>query len=89
MKSVLVTTEHRGVFCGDVPEDQDLNARTMALKNARMALRWGTTKGVMQLAATGPTSESVIGAAADIDSLHDITAVFAVTDEAAAAWKQQ
>jgi len=47
---------------GVVPDDQDMNARTMALTDARCAIRWGTTEGVAQLAATGPTKESRIGA---------------------------
>jgi hypothetical protein len=57
----------------------------MALTDARMAIYWGTTKGVMELADTGPTSKSKISARADIPVLHDITAVFAITD---AAWKK-
>lgn len=86
-KPILVTTQHRGVFAGLVPEDQDLNARTMSLKSARMAIYWGTKHGVAQLAATGPTSNSRIGAVADIPALHDITAVFAITDEAWEKWQ--
>lgn len=86
MKSVLVTTKHRGVFYGRVPDDQDMTAGTMGLQGARMAIQWGTTRGVAQLAETGPTNSSKIGAPADILALHDITAVWAVTDEAAAKW---
>lgn len=85
MKAILVTTKHRGVFGGLVPEEQDLSASTMALKEARMAIRWGTTKGLMQLCETGPTSNSNISAPADIPVLHDITAVFEIKDE---AWKK-
>lgn len=85
MKSILVTTEHRGVFGGLVPDDQDLSAKTMALKDARMAIYWGTSKGVMELADTGPTSKSRISAPADIPVLHGITAVFEIKDD---AWKK-
>lgn len=85
MKPVLVTTKHRGVFGGLVPDDQDLTASTMALKEARMAIRFGTTKGVMQLADTGPTENSNISAPADIPVLHDITAVFEIKPD---AWKK-
>jgi hypothetical protein len=87
MKPVLVTTQHRGVFAGLVPDDQDMAARSMPLKSARMAIYWGTTKGVMQLAETGPTSKSRISATADVPMLNDITAIFAITDEAWEAWK--
>ncbi|RNF32923.1 DUF6948 domain-containing protein [Paracoccus methylarcula] len=87
MRPVLITTKHRGVFAGLVPQDQDLGASTMALKAARMAMYWGTTKGLMQLCATGPTSKSRISAPADIPVLHDITAVFDITEEAWKAWQ--
>ena len=86
MKSILVTTQHRGVFYGEVPEKQDMTARTMSLKNARMAIYWGTTKGVAELADTGPTSKSKIGAPADLPAVHDITAVWEVKDAAKAKW---
>lgn len=85
MKSILVTTKHRGVFGGLVDDDQDLTANTMSLKEARMAIRWGTTRGLMELADTGPTNESNISAPADIPVLHDITAVFEIKDD---AWKK-
>lgn len=85
MKPVLVTTAHRGVFAGLITDDQDLTAKAMPLQGARMAIYWGTTKGVMELAETGPTKSSKISAPADIPMLHDITAVFAITD---AAWKK-
>lgn len=86
-KPILVTTAHRGVFAGLVPVDADIGAKTLALWSARMAIYWGTTRGVMELAETGPTSKSKISAPADIPALHDITAVFAITDAAWAKWK--
>lgn len=87
MKNVLVTTQHRGVFAGQIADDQDLTARSMPLAEARMAIRFGTTKGVMQLAETGPTAQSKISAPADIPMLHDITGLFSITDEAWAKWQ--
>lgn len=86
MKAILVTTQHRGVYYGEVAEDQDINARTMALKNARCAIYWNTKTGVAELAEKGPNSGSKIGAPADIEALHDITAVWAVSDKAKDAW---
>ena len=83
MKPVLITTQHRGVFVGQIPDDQDITARSMPLLNARMVIYWGTTRGLPELCETGPTVESRISARADIPALHDITAVFAVS---AAAW---
>lgn len=86
MKPVLVTTKHRGVFGGLVPDDQDMTVNQMPLQEARMAIRWGTTRGLMELCDTGPTASSKISAPADIPMLHDITAVFAITDKAWATW---
>jgi hypothetical protein len=85
-KAIIVTTIHRGVFYGEVPEKYDLSQKTMSLQNARCAIYWGTTKGIAELASTGPTSKSRIGAAADLPALHDITAVWSVSDEARAKW---
>jgi len=86
MKPVLVTTIHRGVFGGLIPEDQDLHVKTMPLKTARMAIYWGTTRGIMELCETGPTKDSKISAPADIAMLQDITGVFEITEEAWEKW---
>ena len=89
MKKVLVTTQHRGVFAGLVEDGHDMNARDFGLKDARMAIYWGTTKGVMELAETGPTGKSKISSKADIPMLHDVTAIFSITDEAWERWEAQ
>lgn len=86
-KAVLVTTSHRGVFAGLIDDDQDLTAKSMPLREARMAIYWGTTRGLMELCETGPTEKSRISAPADILMLFDVTAVFAITDEAWKRWK--
>lgn len=88
MKHILVTTKHRGVFYGQVPDDADLGASPLRLENARCAIRFGTTRGVAELADTGPTERSKIGAPATIEALHDVTAVWAVTDKAAEKWNR-
>lgn len=87
MRHVIVCTAHKGVFYGLTRQDDDtiLTTGRVRLLRAKMAIYWGTTKGVMQLAHTGPTSTSRISAPADI-SLSDVIAVFTVTDEAAAVW---
>lgn len=87
MKNVLVTTSHRGVWFAQVKKDQDLTPKTLTdLKNCKMAIRWGTTDGIQQLCETGPTVNSKISKPSDIAILHDVTAVFDVTDKAAEEW---
>ncbi len=83
-RAVIVTTSHRGVFFGYT--DADSGAEIIHLKRARMAIRFGTTRGLMQLAQTGPTLGSKISDRADLE-VRSITAVFAVTDEAVKAWE--
>lgn len=85
-KAVIVTTLHRGVFFGYVPAAQDMTARTLALTGARCAIYWGTTGGIGELAATGPTEDTRLGTQADIPCLHDVTAIWSVTPEAEAKW---
>lgn len=89
-KAVLITTKHRGVFYAEVDTTKDLTTTTITgLKNCRMAISWRTTRGLMELAEVGPNKDSKISAPADISVLHDITAVFDVTEKAQAAWTQQ
>jgi len=82
-RPVIVCTEHRGVFFGYAT---DTSGNEINLRAARMAIAFGTTRGVMQLAETGPTSSSKISARADID-VRKVTAVFEVTDAAAKEWE--
>ena len=83
MRAVIVCTNHRGVFFGFA---DDTSGDVIRLKDARMAIYWGTTKGVMELAETGPTSKSKISAKADIE-VRSITAVFEVTPAAQKLWE--
>lgn len=83
LRPVIVCTEFRGVFFGFAA---DTSGDTIFLRAARMAIYWGTTRGVMQLAATGPTPSSRISAAADIE-IRRITSVFEVSPEALKAWE--
>ena len=89
MKTVLITTEHRGVWYAEVADDADLTTPTLTnLKNCRMAIYWGTERGIHQLCETGPTKDSRISAPADVLVLHKVTGVFAITDVAAKAWNR-
>jgi hypothetical protein len=84
MRPVIICTEYRGVFFGYT---DDTSGDAVKLKNARMAIYWGTTRGVMELAETGPTATSKISARADIE-IRKITAVFEVTGAAVKAWEE-
>lgn len=84
MPLVLVTTEHRGVFAGYL--ETRIDESTIKLKDARMVIRFGTTRGLLELCETGPTSQSKISAKADCE-IRKITAVFAISPEAAAKWE--
>lgn len=89
MKPVLITTVNRGVFYAEVADKADLSQTTLTnLKNCRMAIYWGTKRGVMELAEVGPNSNSKISAKSDIPVIHGVTAIFSVTKEAAEKWKQ-
>ncbi len=84
MRPGIVCTSHRGVLFGHADKT---DGDSICLKGAKMAIYWGTTRGVMQLAATGPTSSSKISLPADIE-IRSVTAVFEVTPEAAAKWEE-
>ena len=82
-RPVIVYTEHRGVFFGYAT---DTSGAEIKLTGARMAISFGTTRGIMELAETGPTAQSKISARADID-VRKVTAVFEVTAAATKAWE--
>lgn len=83
-RPVIICTEFKGVFFGYA---EDTSGDTIKLRGARMAIYFGTTRGVMELAETGPTSKSRISARADIE-VRKITAVFEVTPAAAKLWEE-
>lgn len=83
LRPVVVWTEHRIVvfgYAGDTRSD------VIHLDRARMALDWGTTRGIYELAATGPTARSKISVRADID-VRKVICVMEATPAAAAAWE--
>jgi len=82
-RAVLVTTKHRGVFFGYLKKQE---GTTVTLTTCRNAIRFGTTKGFLELANTGPTSNSKIGSVASAVELYDITSIAEVTPEAESKW---
>lgn len=86
MRDVVVCTEKRGVFFGTT--DAEVGADPIVLADARMCVYWDAeTRGVLGLAATGPTARCRVTAAPPRVELRGITAVMDCAPEAAAAWR--
>lgn len=85
-QALVVTTGKRGVFFGyGTP-----SLETIRLTQARMCVYWSAdVKGVLGLAATGPTKSCRITAAVPAINLNDITAVLEVSKEAQEKWESQ
>lgn len=85
-QKVIVTTSFRGVYYGRLVR---LEGDTCMLADARMCIYWGTTKGVDELASTGPTKNSKIGAQVPLVRLYGLTSIALVTGDAEAVWQKQ
>lgn len=87
----LITTDSskRGVFMGFIdPEDAD--KETIIADEVRMAVYWSKdVRGVVGLAAKGPTKNCRITAAAKKATLKGVTAVLEITNEALEAWRKE
>lgn len=83
-RPVIVCTEYKGVFYGHA---DDTSGDRITLRDARMAIYWGTDRGVLQLAETGPTGKSKISAKAPSIEVRGITAVFELAPAAVQAWE--
>ena len=88
---VLITTDttKRGVFMGFI-DPKDADKETLEAHNVRMAVYWSAdVKGVIGLAATGPTKGCKISEAAKKATLKGVTAVMELTDKAVKAWEAE
>ncbi len=86
MKPVLITTEFRGVFYGEVINDSKL-PNEITLKNVRNCIYWSSDcKGFLGLASHGPTASCKIGAKVKTLTLYKITSVTPVSKEAVKKW---
>lgn len=89
---VVVTTEHRGVFFGYLEGGNPAGSTTdpIIITQAQMCVYWSSdVRGVLGLAATGPTKNCKITPPVPAITLHKITAVMAASDEAVISWKAQ
>lgn len=88
---VLITTDttKRGVFMGFI-DPKDADKETLEAYEVRMAVYWSAdVKGVIGLAAKGPSKDCRISAAAKKAVLKGVTAVVEITDDALAAWRKE
>ena len=88
---VLITTDStkRGVFMGFI-DPSDSEKEIIEASEVRMAVFWSQdVKGVLGLAASGPTKSCRITAAAKKATLKGVTAVVEITEEALAAWRKE
>ena len=88
MEKVLVTTEFRGVFYGEVKNKKNLPSE-ITLKNAKNCIYWSSDcRGFLGLASKGPTSNCKIGATINEITIYKITSVTPVSEEAASVWEK-
>jgi hypothetical protein len=81
----LITTAHRGVFVGLLKAELD-GGKTVILTQAINVIKFGTTGGFLQLAATGPTTESKLGTRALEITLFDVTSKTKCSKAASTLW---
>ena len=85
---VVVTTSRR-IFCG-LLDLRDIDAATRSVRDfrdARNALRTGTTKGVCEVAVEGPGANARLEMRSDILVLMDVCVIRPCTDRAWKAWR--
>lgn len=86
-QQVMVTTEHKGVFAGTL-EKYDDKKKQAVLTNARMCVYWSADiRGVLGLAASGPSASCRISPAAKRLTLEGVTSISELTAEAAKKWE--
>jgi hypothetical protein len=85
-RAVVVCTDKRGVFFG-YSEKTDGDA--VRLKKSRMCVYWSSdVRGVMGLAANGPTKDCRISPAVPEIEVRGITAIMECSEAATAAWEK-
>ncbi len=81
-RTVLVTTQHRGVFVGQTTDPGE--ADPITLTGVRMVIYWSAdSHGVLGLAKKGVTRAARVSPAVDRAVLRNVTGVFDVTPDAA------
>jgi small nuclear ribonucleoprotein (snRNP)-like protein len=84
-KLVVVTTKYRGTYVGTLHKSFP-SKEQLVLKNARMIIYWGTTRGYQELAVDGPTATSKLAAEAPMAWVCGVTSVDLCSEKAVEAW---
>jgi len=83
-RAVIVCTDKRGVIYGAC---DDISARPIVLRDARMCLYWSAdVGGVFGLAENGPTAGCKISAVVPTITLEGVAAIMSVDPKAVKAW---
>ena len=81
----MVWTDKRGVIFGDC---DDVHARPITLKNARMCLYWPKeVGGVFGLCDIGPNQDTKVSATLPSGQFEGVTGVADVSEAAEKAWR--
>ena len=92
-KAVLITTDKRGVFMGYATQDSIDNSMkdgVIECNDIRMCVYWSSdVKGVIGLAAVGPSESCKITKASPSGKLNGITAVLEITEQARENWESE
>lgn len=87
--AAVITTEHRGVFFGYIPEET-MQETTLAVTRCRMCIYWPSENhGVMGLASDGPKRGAKISPAVEEVILQDVTAVMRASPQAVDTWEAE
>lgn len=82
-KKKIVVAQRGWVFVGDVRQEGD----EVIIENCQNIRRWGTTKGLGQLALEGPQTNTVLDPA-PVTRIHHLAVVFTY-DCNESVWQQQ
>jgi hypothetical protein len=88
--AVVVTTKRKGVFFGYTQPTAGEVPETLRLEQARMCISWSSDiRGVLGLAAKGPSAKCRIGFAVPAITLNDLTSIIECSEESVKQWEKE
>jgi hypothetical protein len=89
-RAVVITTEHRGVFFGNLNGAQADTDPVLTLTDVQMCVYWSAdVRGVLGLAASGPSKSCRVTPPVPRMVLQGVTSVMDASDEAVKAWQER